>query len=433
MIDLFARRSKFLANTLKLVIGAGIGQAITLIISPILTRLYTPSEFGIFTFFISIVGGLALVSTLRYEMAIILQKDEKNAINMASLSLFISFCICCFLLLLVTTGTLFLPDVVGHGVMKQWLFLLPFLVLLIGTGNIFQNWFNRKRNYSILAVGKVINSAGNNGGMLILGLVGAGVWGLLGGYMIGYFLFALFFLIVFAYSGRASLKDINFSFFSSLAKRHRDLPLSNTPQVIVELMQNYGIVYLAQIFFTSSVIGWFSLSMRVLQSPLMLIGSSLSQVLYKDASELYRSAGQIRGLVLKTVKLSSLIALPMLIVLLTVGPWLFTFIFGERWGESGIYARILAPWMFFDFIRYSIAQIPLILHKTRKMFYISIAGNLFMVISMCLGGLVFQDILIGFTILSVLMSVYSIGVVLWIIAICNKPAPDCHAGGPVNN
>ena len=99
MIDLFARRSGFLGNTLKLVAGAGIGQALTLIISPILTRLYTPSEFGVYTFFISIVGGAALVATLRYEMAIILQKDEKQAINMASLSLFISFCVCCFLLL----------------------------------------------------------------------------------------------------------------------------------------------------------------------------------------------------------------------------------------------------------------------------------------------------------------------------------------------
>ncbi len=420
MIDLFAHRSKFLTNTLKLVVGAGIGQAITLIIAPILTRLYTPSEFGIYTFFISIVGGFALIATLRYEMAIILQRDEKQAVNMASLSLLISFCICCFLLLLVTTGALFLPDSLGTGVMKQWLFLLPFLVLLIGIGNIFQNWFNRGSRYPILAIGKVINSAGNNGGMLILGLIGAGVWGLLGGYMIGYFLFALFFLIVFLYSDRASLKNINFSLFSSLAKRHRDLPLSNSPQAIGEMVQTYGIVYLAQIFFTSSIIGWFSLSMRVLQAPLMLIGSSLSQVLYKDASEQYRSTGQIKGLVWKTVKLSSLIALPVLLVLVIAGPWLFGMIFGETWRESGIYARILAPWMFFDFIRYSIAQIPLILRKTRSMFYISIVGNLFMVISMCLGGIVFQDILIGFTILSVLMSIYSIGVILWILSL-TKP------------
>jgi len=256
--------------------------------------------------------------------------------------------------------------------------------------------------------------------MLILGLIGAGVWGLLGGYMIGYFLFALFFLIVFLYSDRASLKNINFSLFSSLAKRHRDLPLSNSPQAIGEMVQTYGIVYLAQIFFTSSIIGWFSLSMRVLQAPLMLIGSSLSQVLYKDASEQYRSTGQIKGLVWKTVKLSSLIALPVLLVLVIAGPWLFGMIFGETWRESGIYARILAPWMFFDFIRYSIAQIPLILRKTRSMFYISIVGNLFMVISMCLGGIVFQDILIGFTILSVLMSIYSIGVILWILSL-TKP------------
>lgn len=256
--------------------------------------------------------------------------------------------------------------------------------------------------------------------MLVLGVLGMGVWGLVDGFIFGSGLFVLFFLLIFIYYDHHVLKDIRLFSFPILLRRHRDLPLANSPQVVLEMLQNYGIIYLAKIFFDASVVGWYALSMRIMQAPLLLIGSSISQVLYKDAAEQYKVTGQIRDMVWKTLKIAMLVGLPFLLVLLVAGPWLFALVFGDAWKESGIYVQILAPWMFFDFIRYTIAQIPLIVKRTKTMFYISIVGNVLMVFSMCAGGLYFHNVMTGFILLSASMSIYAIGVIVWILSI-TKP------------
>ncbi|MBN1199458.1 MAG: oligosaccharide flippase family protein [Bacteroidales bacterium] len=417
MIYFSKRKTPFLRDISKLVAGAGIGQAISLAIAPMLTRLYSPTDFGVYTFFISIAGGFGLIATLRYEMAIILQKRQTEAIGMTVLSFVITFLIASILMIGIIILILFFPKISGEGVMRQLIYFLPLLVLLIGAGNILQHWFNRQRKYSMIAIGKVINSLGNNGGMLVLGILGMGVWGLVGGFIFGMSLFVLFFLLLFIFTDRYVLNDLRISSFPPLIKKHRDLPLANSPQVVLEMLQSYGVIYLAKFFFDTAVVGWYSLAMRIMQAPLILIGSSISQVLYKDAAEQYKTTGQIHDIVWKTLKLSALIALPVLLVLFIAGPWLFELIFGEIWRVSGMYVRILAPWMFFDFIRYSISQIPLIVKRTRSMFYISMAGNGLMILSMCAGGLYFKDVMTGFILLSVSMSLYAIGAIIWILAI----------------
>ncbi len=85
-----------------------------------------------------------------------------------------------------------------------------------------------------------------------------------------------------------------------------------------------------------------------------LIGTSLCQVYYKDASERFSIDRDITDLLKKTIKLSVLVALPVLLVMVTIGPWLIGFVFGISWKESGNIARILAPWFFFDFISFCI-------------------------------------------------------------------------------
>jgi O-antigen/teichoic acid export membrane protein len=115
-----------------------------------------------------------------------------------------------------------------------------------------------------------------------------------------------------------------------------------------------------------------------------------------------------------------MVALPVLIVMLTVGPWLIGFIFGEAWRESGEIARILAPWFFFEFVRYSVAQTPLIIGKTTQMFFISVSGAALMVIALTVGATFFSNVRAGFIILSAVLSCYSIAVIWWTINSAKK-------------
>jgi O-antigen/teichoic acid export membrane protein len=413
--SLISNRSPFVQNTLKLVLGSGIAQVITFLVSPFLTRLYTPEDLGLFTFFISIVGLFALIATLRYEIAIIFPKEDKDAVNIISLSGIIALGLSFLLLILVILYRLFLSDRFPlNPVLSSWFYLLPVLVFFLGLGNIFQNWLIRKKEYRFLSAGKIINSLGNNLTALSLGLIGIGTWGLLIGNLAGTFLFVFFLGICINRAGQFRKDQLDRSSMVHFARKYKDLPTSNTFQSVLETFQNYGIIYLAKIFFNSSVVGFYALSLRILQAPLWLIGSSISQVYMKEAAERFNKNENLEELLIKTIKLSGLVALPMLIVLLAGGPWIFGFIFGSAWREAGVYAQILAPWMFFDFIRYCIALSPLVVGRTRSMFYISIIGNVLMITCFCIGGWVFRDVKTGFLLLSVFMSMYAIGVILWI-------------------
>jgi O-antigen/teichoic acid export membrane protein len=70
--------------------GTTIAQAIPIAISPILTRLYSPDDFGIFALYMSITSITGVVSTGRYELAVMLPKKDEDAMNIAVLSVFIA-------------------------------------------------------------------------------------------------------------------------------------------------------------------------------------------------------------------------------------------------------------------------------------------------------------------------------------------------------
>ena len=78
--------SKFSKNSLLLIGGTAISQLIPIGISPLLTRIYTPKEFGVLALFVSIAKIISVFSTGRYEPAIVLPKKDKEALNLMAIS-----------------------------------------------------------------------------------------------------------------------------------------------------------------------------------------------------------------------------------------------------------------------------------------------------------------------------------------------------------
>jgi len=410
-----------LKNISKLVAGTSVAQLISFLAAPVITRLFSPSDFGSVTFLISIAGGIGMVATLRYEMAVILPADHRDSANLGFLSL-----ITAFVIALASTAILFLADrlffngVIMNPAYGHWIYLLPLLIFLMAASSVFQQWYNHMKEYKTLAYSKIITSAGNNFTTLLMGFAGYGVLGLWLGNFAGALVVILFFSFLFYSRYRGSLRYFSLASQKALAVKYKYLPMANTPQVIVEMVQSYGIIYLLKILFTSSVVGFFSLSLRLLQAPMWLVGISIGQVFYKEASERYKSDGNLIQPVMKTIKTAALIALPVSVILLTLGPWLIALVFGKAWTEAGLYARILAPWMFFDFVRSTISQTPLIIRKARPMFFVAVLGALCIIIPIVAGGLFFGDPLMGFVLLTITHSLYSIGVIVWIISIARK-------------
>jgi O-antigen/teichoic acid export membrane protein len=410
-----SKSASFNKNVLTLVSGTGLAQFITMVSAPFITRLYTPDDMGYFTVIMSIAGFIAIAGTFRYEMAIVLPRDDEEASGVFSLSALILVCVSLFTAL----GVYLAKQFQAFGLEEihyTYAGIIPLLVFTIGCGNILQHWLNRRRQYRMISISKTLNSVGVNSLTIWMGVASLGLGGLVMGSLLGTFVFVVALVFSLNRADRKILTLLGYGKMQSQARTYRKLAITNTPQALIEAFQVHGVVYMLILFFSSTVIGWYGLALRVLQAPLWLIGSSLSQVFFREASDLVGDgASTLRPLMMKAFKVSTAIAVPLVVVLVFFGPDMFSLVFGEGWAPSGQYAAILAPWLGLDFIRYVIGQLPVVLNRTGTMFRITLVGNLFLVGFVASGAYFFNDIVVTLSMVSAVMSVYTVGVIVWIM------------------
>jgi len=405
-------QSEFVRNVVTLVTGAAVAQIIILFTSPVVTRLYTPGEMGFFAIFMSIVSGIVVVASGRYELGIVLPKKDSDAYRLIILACIICTTASLFSLLIIGLILLLFPE------LSRWFLLVPLSVFLLGTYNIYYNWSNRIKKYKLIAQSRIINAVIN-----VLVTIGAGfgktgfaglIIGNLTGQVGGNISITEFKRL------RDEARNSNKKSLREIAKEYNELPRKNSFQALLDMYQLNGLVYLIPAFFSQAIVGWYAFAMRILQAPVSLIGMAIAQVFYRKASETYNQQGNLRYIVKKTMINSALIALPVLVILLFWGPVLFSFIFGDNWEESGEYARILAPWIYLDFIRLSISQFPIVIGKLRQMLLFSLSGSVIITISILIAGIFMNDVKFGFVLLSSFMSVLVIFYIGWIYYISGK-------------
>ena len=253
--------------------------------------------------------------------------------------------------------------------------------------------------------------------MVALGFISAGIWGLLTGLLVSLIIVLLYFTIKFLPQIKEEALLLNKEGTKFLAKKYIDFPRANCWHALSDMFQSQGIIYFLAAFFTSNTVGLYAFSMRILQAPMMLIVSSFSQVFYQRASEMHNKNEDLLSLLKSTIMKMSFIAAPIMFILMVFGPDLFAFIFSEKWRQAGVYARILAPWICIDFIRYSIGQMPIVLGKIRQVLYWSICGNVIICLSLFVGGYFLADITHSFVLLSISMTIYLVLLILWIFKI----------------
>ena len=145
MIDKLKPKSEFNKNVITLMTGTTIAQAIPIAISPILTRLYTPQDFGVFAFFLAITAIFGSIANARYELAIMLPKKDEDAINIFALGFIISTIISFLILVLVVLFNEYFVKLLGKKEIGIWFYFLPITVFLSGLWNNLNYFNNRKK------------------------------------------------------------------------------------------------------------------------------------------------------------------------------------------------------------------------------------------------------------------------------------------------
>ena len=160
----------FKKNVLKLLTGISIAQIIPIVFTPILTQYFSPDEFGIYGLYISVCSILGVVASFKYDVAIMLPKRNRDAMNILILSFFFTFIFSIiFFSILNISIDLFQENETIKSI-KKYYFILPLSVFLISINQSILVWLNRQKKYIIIANQNVLKSSSNSFSALLFGV-----------------------------------------------------------------------------------------------------------------------------------------------------------------------------------------------------------------------------------------------------------------------
>jgi len=369
LIEKIKPKSEFSRNVLTLITGTTIAQAIPIAISPILTRLYTPKDFGVFALFTTIVYVFGNIANARYELSIMLPRKDENAINIVALGFIINILITLSLFITIYIFYENILNLLNNREIASWLYLIPISVFLIGCFNLLRYFNNRKKFYRDLAEAKVYKSIGMIVVQLSLGFFKAGAIGLISGHIFSQIISnAKLFINIKELNLH---KKINRVKILAFAKKYKKLPIFNLPNVLIDGVRVTAINVLITKLFSISTLGQFSLALRVIQTPMSIIGSSISEIFFQRVS-ISKDKEEIKRLVISFIKRASLISLPIFILIYLFSKPLFGFIFGEEWKIAGEVASIMTPWFFLNFLTSPLSTIFIKLNRQEILLIFSI-------------------------------------------------------------
>jgi len=345
--------------------GTFIAQLIPILLQPVLKRLFTVEEFGIFDIYFRSVGLLAIVFSLKYEKAIILSKTKAD-----SVSIYLGVIFLGFFSFLLTEAVLIILKGFGVEILKIpdsrsfIIFLIPFSALLFLINLASQLMFIRQKRF-IASSSLKIYRRGSEGviqaGTGISGLF----WGLSVGEAIGSGTAALvgFFRIrkgFFQY-----LPENLFETIKKNARTYAEFPKYAFTSNLLNAFVLSALTFQVFAKFSIQDVGYAELTQRMLTVPSALIGVSLGQIILQRVSAAYHNNASIHKLFKGFLLFGILVAIPFFITIYFWGPEIFGWVFGKEWFLSGVYAKNLITSSSFLIIISPLGQILIGLHKIK--------------------------------------------------------------------
>lgn len=337
-------------------IGVLIGMALT----PILTRIYSPEQYGEFAFFNAILQPLSLLATLHFPMAFVLPEKDEDFRKLFRGSFSISvFTATSLFILGVFLWSFDLSDRLGITFPSYWWLLLGPGVFLFAFTSLLTNWNIRLKTFRKAAPIGLISRVSIKGSSILFGYsFGAFSWGLLLGEFIGKILQSTLLVIrifrkelVRVLSSGFRKNDLYFSF-----RKFWNYPRYILPGSLLNQFSGHLVVYSFMFAFSPEVIGSYTLAVGMLNVPVGVLTGTVEPILTKRIRELHYEGEteRIRALGREYFSKVFWIGIIPVICLYLFGEPLFALLFGNEWILAGAYGAVIG-W----FVLYRTMSAPL--------------------------------------------------------------------------
>jgi O-antigen/teichoic acid export membrane protein len=344
-------RGEFSRSVLTLIAGTGIAQMIVIASSPILTRLYTPADYGVFSVATSIMAILIAVTCLRLEFAVPLPDTDEMAANVVALALLVNLAMSAgaFLVLWLASG--WFLAIFNAAALSPAILLVSLGQLGGGTAIVLSNWAVRTRAFSAIATMQLTQAVALVTVQLGLGIAGLGASGLLVGDVAGRVSGSGRLARVAWRANAAAFRRISRAGIAAAARRYRRFPLLSSPSALLNTLGLQLPLLTMVAFYGAQAGGHFALADRVCSIPLTLVAGAVGQVYLGEAARNAHEEPQaIHGLFLRTTRTLARTAAGPAILLAILAPLFAGLVFGAVWAETGLFVTILAPMYFVAFV-----------------------------------------------------------------------------------
>lgn len=319
--------------------GTLIAQAIPVLVSPMLTRLYTPENFAGLAILMAWFNPLSYLASGRYEIAVLLPKEDTEAIKLVRVSSLWSIGVSLIILIITIFYFVLHPLPLASIPNKTIFFALPFLILFVGHFQPINYWLQRKKQFKFIAINKIIQTTVVITFTILFAFLYPST-GLTLGYCFGWVAMAS---ISFYYLLKDKIIPFQFHWkeIVEMAKKYKEFPIFNgLPSILNSLTLSIP-VFLIAYYYGQDNTGYFNLTRQILFVPTSIIATSFSQVFFERIVSHKNKGISVVDDYKKMINILALIALSFTIPILFGGPFLFALVFGKSWSVSGSFAQII--------------------------------------------------------------------------------------------
>lgn len=360
-------KSSFFKNFSTLFVGLVFIQIFNFIFSLILPKYFSPeafAEFGIFTSFVFI---FIEVINAKLDIAVILPKSiiESKEIIDASFTVAIVF--------IAITSFVIVP--IGIIRYKIALFL-PLVLLLYGIHQPILVYLNKQGNYLSINIFRAIQVIVTAIFTILLAILNI-PHALIIGFILGLLASTL-------YSTLHFRPAFNITLLKKYWKKYDQFPKYGTWSSLLNNISRNSVPIILVQFFSTSFVGFYSYTTRLLNAPTGMFTAALGQVYFKKASE--EENLTLKNLTNKIMLYTFLTGILPTLFILIFGQELFFSLFSGAWIESGKIAQYLVLWYFLGVITSPLTGLLDIRNKLKFEFYFNAILFLFRIAALLIGA-----------------------------------------------
>lgn len=343
----YLARHEFLASVLKVMSGTGVAQLVAMLAILYVTHHVSPTQWGVYTAVASASGFIVPIATWRYEMAIVLPRDDREARSLFNLATKINIGMSALSTLAMIPLGGYLADLLSAPPGTHWWMLAvgPF-ILTYAQYNIVNFWANRRKRFGTIGTNAVWKQFVTAAARLASASLGFGAGGQVASAVLG----SVAGLSNFQRRLGSDLTDIKPSGISTraLMRKYRKMPLLTGPNSLVDAIRLQGIPWSLGIYFNAATMGLFGMAWALMQVPASVINQAMSQVFYQKLS--VTDAGRMFPIVRKAMLRSALIAVVPFVALYFLVPPVLPMLLGAKYAPAAPIAVALIPWLYLNFI-----------------------------------------------------------------------------------